>query len=455
MSTFGLCALSGAQTYTHKLLGAHGYVFGGGINDAGDYWYTAQEDPDATNYEATSDLYVNGANFSSQVFGGDWHRVYRPYVSEKGSVLWLASSGEPHAARIHMFADREDYSGPTYGDAANCGESVYNQSGHFALGVSQSPGTQYPFDTWIRDRNISEEVLGPNRGWSQPTYLAADGTLFWSGANSFTGPNGALFRDTVNLTTSLLGSGGNDGPYAFSGAPSGAFAWSGAGPNTGTKRHVFNGTNDLSYQVFHDLTHRADLSAVNNVGQVAWWGGHPGAHDSDFYRDTENMSSFLGPNRRIGQFGLIDDLGNVYWFGQPNGLAEPGDIYRNRENLTTPILGDANRNMYLWEVSPSGHLLWSGLGAPTGYREDIFVDSFNITRDALGPSTVFILWDMHVNSSGSVIWTITRNGKREAWLSTPVAEPQVVGGLLLFVGVAIARFSRCETYKRSKPHRAL
>lgn len=435
---FGFGYSAWTQTYAHKLLGTHGYVHGIGINDAGDYWFTAQEDPDYTSTSALSSLYINGSNYSANVLGSSWHQVWRPAVLNNGTVLWTVNIGTPGShwtQKNHLFVNGSDYSGSMYGDEYNCGSYAFNQSGQVAMAISEAPGQYYPYDVWMGDRNVSQEVLGPNRGASEPTFMAADGTLFWSGTNETTGPYAALFRDTVNFTTALLGTGGHDGPYAFSGAPSGAFAWSGAGPNTGTKRHVFSGTNDLSYQVFHDLTHRADLSAVNNAGQVAWWGGHPGAHDSDFYRDTENMSSFLGPTRSIGQFGLLDDLGNVYWYGSSVGVQGPADIYVNRSNFTTPILGDGHREFQLWSVSPNGHLLWSGSSSVTGNQERLFVDHFDVSGDALGPNATYLLWDQRMNSAGAVIWDVLRpSGLHEVWLSTPVPEPQAAGTLITALG---------------------
>jgi len=98
-------------------------------------------------------------------------------------------------------------------------------------------------------------------------------------------------------------------------------------------------------------------------------------------------------------------------------------------------------------VDGAGNAVWWGAGETTGHKTDVFVNKFDLTKDALGEN-YYHARAVAVNEEGQVLWFSSQGDDDfSVWLSTPVPEPSLIVPPSLVLGIMLRR---CCSPKRAR-----
>lgn len=339
---------------------------------------------------------------------------------------------------------------------------------------------------WLDNVNVS---AGLSTGVVLVSGVTHDGRVIWADEDYRRGDELYVGRTPIGAR-SLLGANGRLAIWDYS--ANGNVGWIGSKTKDINIGHAFVNATDITAAVLPGAT--SSSAVVDDLGHVAWDARVPGPYVW-LYRDTTNLSvPILGRASGAGTRG-IDALGNVLWggaavgspntdvfFGElsltqavyptgvrygdgimvtPNGHAlwvgcgNPGDgdrcdVWVNQRNVTTPVFGvTAPRTIWGAAVDWAGHALWHG--NYKGLKQQVFVDNFNLSADALGDENSECT-ALTMSSNGIVLWMRSAGiGRYDYWLSTPVPEPAglALAPIVLFVRIMAGRRKRCSSLTRT------
>jgi len=427
--------LCSAQKYTHRKVGSFVYIHNLTLNERGDYAMTATMD-DSDDPHAKYRLYVNGTDYSSPLFSVE-HRAKTARYGRDGNLYWIPTVYTEPVFYRHLFVGATDYTAEHFPGHRRSEDYAVNSSGLVSLSLLKNPeDVNSGHDVYLGQNNVSGAVLGtyPNRD-ALPRYVTDDGHLFWK-AHVADGAPWDLYRDQQNLSSSLLGS--NRGTnYVFANTR-GDYLWEGWGANTNRVRNVFLGQNNLTLSVLGTVNSGSNPLDINESVHVIWYSGR------NIYRNSENMSDFLGPDHFASDKAFVSESGDALWAGRWADTPNSQFAFLNRQ-LLSGVLGSDQLASVLG-FDGLGQPLWYGSGS-SHPKQDLFVGDFNLSADALGEGRFsFDSQNIATNSKGQVLWVhylpYGPYGRMDAWLSSPVPEPSV--WIALTAVVLLSRKLKCS-----------
>jgi hypothetical protein len=345
--------------------------YGGPINDFGDVAFKAL---------TTESIHViggGGHDYFTEVFGNSLeYNVTVRYIDNQGRPLWYKRGGdESH----QVFRGSEELS---------AGRNVWvfklldmNRQGDAVWSAWEEGSDTDLFHLYLNDRNVSRPLVGPN-GDGGTGAINDHGDLLWGGGGDYTGGFSDLFLNDVNLTADRY-------PYPHY---AGAIDMSNSG-------HLF-------WSLYMDNQERLML-------------------------DFEDISSPVFGGHRYRLFGFqyfLSESGDVLWKATDDET-DLVAIFRNREDISSDVLGDYTNGGGMRGIGMDdfGNALWEGAGSLTGNKYEVFVNTFNLSRDALPDGDYAHACALAIGGNGHVLWkTQDANGIEDLYLSTPVPEPSML-----------------------------
>ncbi len=177
---------------------------------------------------------------------------------------------------------------------------------------------------------------------------------------------------------------------------------------------------------FNKVSQDNDTAHVNGAGQAFYFVGFHGSVNQDVYRNTENMSAWLGPERVAYSIG-INEKGQVAY----GGSTGPGfTIYTDHTDWSSSVLNpNTTYNFNGYGIDEFGRPLWKA--TETGARAGIghlFLASQPVS-DSLLTDPVRVS-SQYVNAKGDVAWDATANetnGVQQVFLNQTFYSASIVG----------------------------
>jgi hypothetical protein len=125
----------------------------------------------------------------------------------------------------------------------------------------------------------------------------------------------------------------------------------------------------------------------------------------------------------------LSESGDVVWWGVDEET-DYGALFRDEEDISTPAIGQLTQGGDTFQIvgiDNFGNAVWDGRGPMTGHRNEVFVNTFNLSADALAGTGYAGAGALAVGENGQVLWEAgNAQGTVDLWLSTPVPEPSVL-----------------------------
>lgn len=351
-------------------------------------------------------------------------RVSDGQVNSSGTVVFTAQDNVTLHTAVYL--NSRNYSAPILGPQSNSFARGINDAGQITWNGAATGwvGNVY------RDSTIVSQSAGALEGY--PKAINALGQIAWCGLLGSGGYDAFVDQECVSAK---LAPPKSQNAYAADLNDLGHLLWN-TGGNAQVPGGVYLDTWRISALV-PGVTGSMGI-AVNNNDQVAWYGSLNSR--CDVFRNGDNLSaSVLGYYRAAGPRD-INDVGQVLWSGHGTNTSDYTHVFLDQMDISAPVIG-AQADARAIALTPDGHVMWSG-GNPATHREDIYVDSFNLSLDALGGQNRKV-FGLSISSAGHVLWTSTipNTNITEVWLSTPVPEPSSLLALLTS-GLALCGFAR-------------
>ncbi|MEP0767632.1 MAG: hypothetical protein HRF45_13995, partial [Fimbriimonadia bacterium] len=144
-----------------------------------------KDDPELPDRERTYDLYVDGVNYTADMFVGRHNVVGGSYMAD-GNLWFHAYFYDAEGKwRGHAFRNKTDYVAEKWGMSYQSSWFKVNARGDVAVMISADPNdANAGYDLWLNDRNVTLEVFGPNRfRFGAPGILFETGDMFWTGSS--------------------------------------------------------------------------------------------------------------------------------------------------------------------------------------------------------------------------------------------------------------------------------
>lgn len=392
-NTKGLQAYRMNENLNEKYLGSGSQGQSRGINRSGQAAYMAI-DP------ISQRVMVDGTDY--------YTRLYAPYT---GSDLFLSigavdDDGLPFWSRKKTGEPTRIFHGTTEisaGYAIKGDITLFSGNGRGdCLWTAQNlePGAErYEYDVFLNNQKVSAGLLGQGRHVNP--LLGAGGKVLWAGAGAATGGAWRLFMGTQDITPASLN--GSRGILPQGLIESGEYLTFVDDANQDTR--LFLGATDYGATVFGD---------------------HPYLVDQNY--------NFLGQDS------------TVFWQARDLVTGEAG-VYLNHQRISANILGP-NPGFATVGLDAFGHGLWYGKGDNTDGKTNVFVNDFNISKDALRSDEYVLAWGLAMGANGQALW-VARNPDQTHtfYLSTPVPEPLWLSLLASVLAI------RCGKHRLAKARR--
>lgn len=424
---------SGGDRWTHrKLLSDVGMPLptghpGVGINitKRGDVYYSLQN---------PAQPYRNDTNLAelAGVPGG-----FAEGINESGQVAWRYG-GQVYVDGT-LYAHR-DNAVAAIGGISEAGEPIW----------AAFPKGAQP-ELYVGRRRLDlDSILGAgsrNLGFFQ---INGAGDYIWMGHGPLTGQSDHAFKNETDYTSLVLGQNGYGRANWINNR--GQFLWTGSNFVTGVS-HMYIDDKELPYDVGTGQGFGPLGKFLNDRGDVFWEGIGPDTrYFADVFLNGTNISGplFPGPNFHEARAYYLSESGHVQWIGHRDTAAGGvADIYVDSRNLSAEVLGlsDAPRIVAGYGIDEAGHALWQGYGLGNGFLDKVYVDTFDLSADALGDEYV-PAYALRMGPSGHVLWTTYHKDRDtwDVWFSSPVPEPSLVFPLtcLVLLGAGVRRKVRGE-----------
>jgi hypothetical protein len=361
----------------------------GGFNSIGQLAWSAQE---ATKIH----VMVGQRDFYSEVFGSESpnDHVYSCYSPDnQGLPLWIRTD-KANAWNGKVLHGTEELS---------AGLSLYDPRGWAINGSGDclwsgwtTENGEYEYDLYRNKTNYSRSILGTDR-WTARATMNSRGDVLWAGSGTQTNASVELFLNGTNLT---------QGKYA---------GHNGALPEQ-----------------------------VTNSGHILWQLEWPTVHHLMLDdRDISTAAFGSRPYDIFEQSAFMNEDGHVMWLGRTNDDNDTRVMLDERD-LTVDAIGDDSG---AWNpprvigIDRFGNAVWSGGGVKTDGKYEVFVNTFDLSRDALSPGEYTGAYAIASGVNGQVLWVSEDpSGLYTMRLSTPVPEPSaLLLGIPLLVGLSRRR----------------
>ncbi len=375
-SGVGLQAFAGLTNLTQQYLGSgsHGWVKG--INSLNQTAYYA------TDSQGNKRVMVDGHDFAADISppSNDPNlQIDVKGVDDTGRPLWARKLGSDlriYRGTQNLSDGKNLYDGFAW-SISSAGDAIW-------MGETVTSGV-YNEDVYKNQTILSGSQLGNNR-LLRGAVINSLGHVFWAGHGSATGS-----YDQMYIDSNLLGS----GPVNASIHP----------------------------------------DAIGDDGHILWNWSDSNEH---LIMDSTDLTMAVFGNRAytLRPGGVLGGVGNVLWSAYDKD-AKAYYVYRNTTDIASDVLGDSRVIGLMIGFDPQGRAVWGGAGSKTDGRQEVFVDNFSLSRDALGDSDYLGAIPMAVGASGQVLWYSSTSGSYSVYLSTPVPEPAIgIGAITLLLSVA-------------------
>jgi hypothetical protein len=266
-------------------------------------------------------------------------------------------------------------------------------------------------------------TAGIGHGGIGGAWVSSAGDIAWLNDYKIgSSPARDLFMNRTNISGPVLG----DNPWVSAAAmnEAGDLVWSGRGDNTGGYMDLFLNDVNLTHDLFDGFRNLHVLD-ISDGGHMLWYVTYEGR--TSLMRDFEDISTpVLGDHEGFPQLILgafVNVRGDVAWVADDQTTGHAA-VYLNDVDLSTAVLGKAGR---IKGLDAWGRVLWEGSGESTGDRLEVFVNSFNLSQDALGDEEYAGAAALAIGENGHVLWYAGGPDHTSSlWLSTPVPEPSTL-----------------------------
>lgn len=271
--------------------------------------------------------------------------------------------------------------------------------------------------------------------------ISANGYAVWTGYDSTEGVFD-VYRNTENISKAVLPS-TRSVALISKVSPKGDVLW--VGNETPTSRA------DMYINYTKVTGNMADLYFATPLGMTAsghyfWTKQRTGVVGKHLWRDQEDISALVFGDTQSSTMerAYFNESGDVLWLASTRDGVGAG-VYLNT-TLLSDILGTFDRRN-ITGVDGAGNAVWWGAGETTGHKTDVFVNKFDLTKDALGEN-YYHARAVAVNEKGQVLWFSSQGDDDfSVWLSTPVPEPSLIVPPSLVLGIMLRR---CCSPKRAR-----
>jgi hypothetical protein len=222
----------------------------------------------------------------------------------------------------------------------------------------------------------------------------------------------------------------------------GDIAWAGKGSTTGYKYRMFVNHSDITPAwLSGQLT--IIPQGLSENGHVVWY-----TIDKDqkahLVRDQVDLGAAVfgaNPYTVYQDSCAISEAGDVMWIAL-DGTTQHSALYLNDRDVSTAILGvGSGAGAAPLGFDRFGNYVWTGSGPGTANVEEVFVNQFDLSADALRGMAYAQTRPLAVAKNGQVLWVAgMADGYTNLYLSTPVPEPSMLLlGLPVLAGLAWRR----------------
>ncbi|MEP0765172.1 MAG: hypothetical protein HRF45_01330, partial [Fimbriimonadia bacterium] len=179
--------VSAQMHYVHRKLDWFTDMLGMSLWDDGHIMYVGtKDDPEMPERERTYDLYLDGVNYTADMFVGR-HEVIPGRFEPDGNLWFHAYFYDSEGKRrSHVFRSKTDYVAEKWGmEYFATGHYRVTSRGDVAMMLGADPNdANAGYDLWLNDRNVTLEMFGPNRfRFGAPGILFETGDMFWTGSS--------------------------------------------------------------------------------------------------------------------------------------------------------------------------------------------------------------------------------------------------------------------------------